>query len=98
MSKKQSLKKESTQVASTPPPEEKVTPKVVAPKKILAPQPKSHVILKNNMKQMIPVNIRKGNGMTVGIEIPAYTEIIWPNVELGPDVKSKLARKYLSLK
>jgi hypothetical protein len=54
--------------------------------------------IKNNLRQMVPLNIRNSAGIEVGIEIPAYSEIIWPKVpDPGPDLRIKTCKKYLTV-
>lgn len=58
---------------------------------------KSGIRLKNNLNQMVPVNLRRKDGTTVGIEIPSRSEVEWPDVELGPDATVKVGKKYLTI-
>lgn len=80
-------------VEQEPEPVESVVVDIKPPKKAPAPI----VRLKNNLNQMIPLNIRKADGSSVGIEIPARSEIIWPDVNLGPDVAVKTGKKYITI-
>lgn len=71
-------------------------PPVTKPKR--AAKPKTTIRIHNNLRQMVPLNIRDASGVTRGIEIPAYGDVIWPYVaELGPDVMIKVRQKYLTI-
>jgi len=60
--------------------------------------PAPTVRIRNNLRQMIPVNVRDKNGKTHGIEIPAYSDYTWPDVpDFGPDLMVKTRQKYLSI-
>jgi len=76
-----------------PEPVENVVVDIKPPKKVSTPV----IRLKNNLNQMIPLNIRKADGLLVGIEIPARSELVWPDVNLGPDVAVKVGKKYITI-
>jgi hypothetical protein len=70
---------------------------VVTPPKVKKKIEKT-IRIKNNLRQMVPLNIRNARGVTVGIEIPAYGERVWPALDnLGPDIAVKTRKKYLSI-
>lgn len=80
-------------VEQEPEPVESVAVDIEPPKKVHVPV----IRLKNNLNQMVPLNIRRADGSSVGIEIPARSEIVWPDVNLGPDVAVKTGKKYITI-
>ena len=63
----------------------------------LAPGTK-RILLKNNLRQVLHLNIRDAAGIVQGIELAPKQSIPWVHAgDMGPDVDAKLRRKYLSL-